>query len=272
MFARSAARGRGFTYLGVMFIVAVLAMTSAMASAVWSTVQRRENERELVFVGRQFQAAIERYRQRSKGTTPQSQYPRRLEDLLRDVRVPQVERDLRQLYPDPITGHRQWGLIQLPGGGIVGVHSLSSRVPLQRSLLASRLAFPQAMSYRDWRFVAPSAVALLAAAPQPDAAAPGAVPANPSLSAADPATVTPADESADAPPAVAPRPSQQDYRARTPEACSRIAAYDQQSCLEQAARVGEEAGRECQDSALARTLACSLGDEGPLPALATRPN
>ena len=42
-----------------MFIVGVLALTSAMASAVWSTLQRRDNERELVFVGRQFQTAIE---------------------------------------------------------------------------------------------------------------------------------------------------------------------------------------------------------------------
>jgi type II secretory pathway pseudopilin PulG len=45
-------RGRGFTYLGLMFFIALMAMAAAMASAVWSTTQRRDNKRELVF-GRQ---------------------------------------------------------------------------------------------------------------------------------------------------------------------------------------------------------------------------
>ena len=158
----TAARSRGFTYLGVLFLITLLAMTAAMASSVWSTVQRRENERELVFVGRQFQAAIEHYRQRSKDG--QAQYPRRLEDLLRDARAVPVLRHLRQLYADPVTGTRQWGLIRLPDGGIVGVHSLADREPLQRASLGNGLSFSNAKTYRDWRFIAPSATDLLAPA------------------------------------------------------------------------------------------------------------
>ena len=37
-----------------------------------------------------------------------------------------------------MTGGRQWGLIRLPDGGIVGVHSLSSRVPFERTFVAEK--------------------------------------------------------------------------------------------------------------------------------------
>ena len=152
---------RGFTYLGVLFIISVLGLTAAMASVVWSTVQRRENEKQLVFAGRQFQAAIERYGQRAQGSN--TRFPRELEDLLRDPRAVNVQRFLRQIYVDPMTGERRWGLIRLPDGSIVGVHSLSSRTPLRSSLsaVAGTRAGEVAESYRDWRFVAPSAEALL---------------------------------------------------------------------------------------------------------------
>lgn len=155
-----ATASRGFTYLGAMFIVSVLAMTSAMAGVVWSTVQRRDNERELVFVGRQFQSAIESFRQRS--TAPARLYPRELIELVRDDRSIVPQRHLRRIYIDPMTGDSQWGLIQLPDGGIVGVYSLSQREPFQRAFVTANFAVPPGKSYRDWRFVAPSAVGLLA--------------------------------------------------------------------------------------------------------------
>lgn len=156
----------GFTYLGVMFLVAVLALTASMAGVVWSTAQQRANERELVFVGRQFQVAIERYRQRSSG--PDARYPRQLEDLLRDTRALRVERHLRRLYLDPMTGRAEWGLIRAADGGIVGVHSLSERRPMAGTLLAESLQAGEATRYSDWRFIAPSAAERLRApAPAP---------------------------------------------------------------------------------------------------------
>lgn len=153
---------RGFTYLGVLFLVGLLGLTAGMASAVWSTAQQRENERQLVFAGRQLQAAIERYASESRGS--EARYPRRLEDLLRDPRAVEVRRHLRQLYRDPMTGEREWGLIRLGDGGIAGIHSLSKRRPIGGP--------PEAVTsqatdggYRDWHFIAPSAQALLAASP-----------------------------------------------------------------------------------------------------------
>lgn len=169
--------GRGFTYLGVMFLVALLGLTAAMASVVWSTEQQRADERELVFVGRQFQAAIERYQRRpaspNNANNPNdvgTRYPRQLEDLLRDNRAVQAERHLRRIYIDPMTRRPEWGLIRGADGGIVGVHSLSERKPMAGTLLAASLGMdPKASAnatYRDWRFIAPSA-GLPASAPAP---------------------------------------------------------------------------------------------------------
>jgi type II secretory pathway pseudopilin PulG len=150
---------RGFTYLGLMFIIAVLALTATMASHFWTLLAQRASERELAFVGLQFKTAIERYRQHIGGAD--SRYPARLEDLLRDPRTPQIERHLRRIYLDPTTGTSEWGLVRLPDGSIVGVHSLSRRTPMQASTLAATLGFAEAPSYREWRFIAPSALALL---------------------------------------------------------------------------------------------------------------
>lgn len=266
-------RQRGFTYLGVMFIVSVLAMTAAMAASVWSTMQRRDQERELLFVGLQYQQAIERYRSRSTGANPL--YPRHIEDLLLDDRAPRVQRDLRQRYPDPITGSSEWGVIRLPDGGIVGVYSLSERSPLKRDWKDAGVAFPQSRRYRDWRFVAPSAVELLASAVDGKTESPAAGASGPRAADSSPvplpeaAEVPTADQDAGVP-VSAPRPTPADYANRTPEACARIAAYEEQTCAQQALRVGEEAGRLCADSALKRSIACSVGAEGPLPALIRR--
>ena len=262
---------RGFTYLGVMFIVSLLAMTAAMASVVWSTVQQRENERELVFAGRQYQAAIERFQQHSK--TPAQRFPRQLADLLRDAREPALRRDLRRLYPDPMTGRMQWGLIRLPDGGIVGVHSLSDRRPLQRAQLSPGLAFPKAVSYRDWRFLAPSGAEALAMAriEPPKGTQQPAPRAKPGVGSGLPEDAPPAEPEVPAP-GITARPSMRDYRERTPEACDRIVAYDQQQCQAQLRMFGEDEARECEESAVARSVACILGPDTPLPDLVLRAN
>jgi type II secretory pathway pseudopilin PulG len=153
-------RQGGFTYLGVLFMVGLLALTASAASAVWATVQQREDERQLVFAGRQLQLAIERYRLQAHGND--AHYPRELADLLRDPRVPGVRRFLRQLYVDPMTGRRDWGLVRLADGGIVGVHSRSGRKAFGGPSSAPGVS--GGATYREWRFIAPSAAALLAPA------------------------------------------------------------------------------------------------------------
>ncbi len=263
----------------MLFLISVLAMTALAASVVWRIAKQRDDERELVFIGRQFAAAIEHYRVYS--TDPALPYPRHLDDLLRDDRDITPKRHLRRLYVDPMTGDDQWGLIRLPDGGIVGVHSLSDRKPYPRTFVVAGFSVPSSASYREWQFVAPSAAEMAAAfvvakseaMPSPSSVSPASAPR--SRRPAQPANSTPPAEPEAVEPETAPelttervaRPTQDDMRSRTPAACSRIAAYDEQSCQQVAGSAGEDAARACRDSAVQRGVACALGTPVGLPPL-----
>jgi type II secretory pathway pseudopilin PulG len=146
-------RQEGFTYVGLLLLLALASTALAGAGTLWSIESRRDKEAELLFVGEQFADAITSFREH----TPAGQmerFPRRLEELLDDKRWPFTRRHLRQVFVDPMTGSREWGLVRGPGGEILGVHSLAEGQPLKRGNFPGRFAaFAQAASYRDWRFV-----------------------------------------------------------------------------------------------------------------------
>lgn len=142
---------KGFTYIWMMFSVALIGIVLAGAGQVWRIEARREKEKELMFVGEQFRRAIGSYYENSPGMP--KRYPDSLEKLLTDKRFPVVTRHLRKIFFDPMTGKDEWGLIRRPGIGIVGVHSLSVQAPLKRANFIERYAeFSDAKSYRDWKF------------------------------------------------------------------------------------------------------------------------
>lgn len=142
----------GYTYLAVLFFVALLGVVSATAGVLWSTAQQRELETELLFVGSQYRAAIESYYRSSPGTV--RRYPLALADLIDDSRQLGVRRHLRRLYRDPVTGQSEWGLIRAPDGGIMGVHSLSSQTPMKlANFPLAYAAFEDSRSYQGWRFM-----------------------------------------------------------------------------------------------------------------------
>ncbi len=138
----------GFTYLGLLFAIAILGITLSTVGVVWSTQIRRDKEVELLFAGNQIRLAIGRY-QRSGG-----QYPQALTDLLEDKRTPVPRRFLRRIYPDPITNSADWQLILAPEGGIIGVASRSQDKPIKVAGFAQAdVAFEKAECYCDWQFV-----------------------------------------------------------------------------------------------------------------------
>jgi type II secretory pathway pseudopilin PulG len=152
--------GRGFTYLSVLFIVAILSTGLALIGEVWHTSAMRDKEADLIFAGNQYRKAIARYYL----SGPQRQYPRSLEDLLKDPRRPGAERYLRKLYPDPLTG-KEW-MVKAPDGGILGVHSASDDKPFKTARFKARdAAFEGAQKYSDWKFVFQPAAAPAAAKP-----------------------------------------------------------------------------------------------------------
>lgn len=123
---------RGFTYLGLLFAVALSGGGLALYGQSTATALQREHERELQFRGEEIRRAIESH---VRATPPgQPRYPRRLEDLLLDTRGPAPRHHLRRIYADPFTGRADWVLLPAPGEaqGVAGVRSRSTRAALKR--------------------------------------------------------------------------------------------------------------------------------------------
>ncbi|MED5598939.1 type II secretion system protein [Janthinobacterium sp. P210006] len=187
---RFARRQRGFTYLGLIILVAILGLVGAAGLKVGSLLQRQAAEQELLDIGEQFADALQSY----AGATPagQPQQPPTLAALLRDPRFPQVRRHLRKLYVDPITGRAEWGLLYQPGSrGIIGVHSLSSSAPLKVGNFEARFTgFEGKTHLSEWQFVVGSPVPPAGLAQVPaDVPAPPALfpPPRPAVPTAEPA-------------------------------------------------------------------------------------
>lgn len=142
----------GFSYLGLMLAIAVSSAALAAGAEVWHTALKREKERELLFVGDQFRQAIGLYYRATPG--PVKKYPHSIEDLLKDPRQPGVQRYLRRIYRDPLSGKAEWGLIASPEGGIMGVHSLLDETPLKTgNFTEADRSFEGKTQYSQWMFV-----------------------------------------------------------------------------------------------------------------------
>src|SRR5690606_33668362 len=79
-------RERGFGYIGLLVLVALMGVALAAAGQVWHTAQQREKERELLFAGGQFRRAIAQFYANTPGKA--RRYPLHLEELLQDPRHP----------------------------------------------------------------------------------------------------------------------------------------------------------------------------------------
>lgn len=160
---------RGFTYIWVLLVVALMGVGLVLASDVQTTASQRDREAELLAIGQQFRYALASYYQarqpsNTEGTsaaggvataTPQMDplgYPATLDELLKDNRFPGLRRHLRKVFVDPMTRKAEWGLVQV-SGRIVGVHSLSSAVPIkQAGFDDENRSFTGAQSYAEWVF------------------------------------------------------------------------------------------------------------------------
>jgi type II secretory pathway pseudopilin PulG len=138
---------RGFTYLAMLFAVALVGLGLALTGEVWHTTIMRGKEAQLLYVGGQYRRAIERYY-----LAGPAQYPRTLEDLIKDARQAGTARYLRRVYPDPVTG-KALGLVRTPTGDIMGVYSVSNDKPFKTAGFGAGNDFGAATKYSDWKFV-----------------------------------------------------------------------------------------------------------------------
>lgn len=143
----------GFTLLGLLFLVAGLGISLAAVGTLWHTVAKREQERELLFVGDQYRQAIRSFWETPLPAGTPRRFPRDFKELLADTRFPHTVRHLRRVYRDPVTGGYEWGLVREPDGTFSGVHSLSQEAPMKTAgFSAADSAFENMTRYTDWIF------------------------------------------------------------------------------------------------------------------------
>jgi type II secretory pathway pseudopilin PulG len=147
-------REAGFTYVGLIVLVAIIGLVGAATMKADALLRRAAAEQELLEIGAAFSAALTSYAE----ATPRGQLPQppSLEALLKDPRVPGTRRHLRKIFVDPITGKAEWG-VQYQGeqGGVIAVYSLSTSRPLKIGNFDQRFSgFDNRKHISDWKFAA----------------------------------------------------------------------------------------------------------------------
>lgn len=149
---REQKRSGGFTYLALLFFVAIAGAIASSVGVIWSTESQRSKEQQLLYVGGQYRLAIQSYYEKTPGTV--KRYPPNFNELLLDTRQAGTVHHLRRLFRDPINNGVDWGILRAPDGGIMGVYSLSTMTAIRRGgtlpMLADRV---QGKTYAEWRFV-----------------------------------------------------------------------------------------------------------------------
>jgi type II secretory pathway pseudopilin PulG len=160
---------RGAMLVVVLVAVVVMGLGAALAGTSWKTITQRAREQQLLWVGEQYQRAIESYYNADfrggsqprafqppgseKNSSGTGMLPSRLEDLVRDPRSAGVVRHLRRVYPDPMTGE-PFELIKDQGGRIRGVRSSSDEKPFKTDNFPPGLEdFAGAERYSQWDFI-----------------------------------------------------------------------------------------------------------------------
>ncbi|MYM65261.1 type II secretion system protein [Pseudoduganella sp. FT55W] len=143
---------RGFTYLSLIIVVAIVAMVTASAIKLGSVLQRSRAEQELLDIGAAFSDALKSY----ADATPQGMptQPPSLKDLLKDPRFPGMRRHLRKIFVDPMTGKAEWGIVYLGDKmGVLAVYSLSDARPVKIGNFPARYSgFAGKSRISEWKF------------------------------------------------------------------------------------------------------------------------
>lgn len=145
------ARQRGVVLMGLMVLLALAGLALLQFTESVAGARQREREAQLLWVGMQYQQALESYYRSTPGLV--KHLPVSLEELLRDSRFPNPVRHLRKLYPDPLQPDVPWAILKR-GNQIIGVYSRSDDAPMRRSGFPAGLeSFEGATQYSAWRFL-----------------------------------------------------------------------------------------------------------------------
>ena len=161
---------RGYALMAALLLVALVSLAAGIAVQSQRQKAQREREAQLLFIGGEFRRALQSYHNYPGGG---QQYPTSLDDLVLDKRAPVALRHLRKIYPDPMTGDKDW-VLQRQQGRIVGIHSRSTDMPLQHAGFSREYQdFAKAQRYAQWTFMAVAGIAA-ASLSETNASAPAA--------------------------------------------------------------------------------------------------
>ena len=106
----------GFTLAGVIVIMTIMMIVVAYTvPRMWSTVMKRERERQTIYIMQQYAKAIANFRLKNNTypTSPQQ---------LKDARQPRMIRGVKGEYVDPLTGEVDWLVIPQAAAASLPAH------------------------------------------------------------------------------------------------------------------------------------------------------
>jgi type II secretory pathway pseudopilin PulG len=112
-------RQAGFTLAGVIVIMTIMMIVVAYTvPRMWSTVMKRERERQTIYAMQQYAKAIAEFQKKNQTfpTSPQQ---------LKDARMPRMIRGVKGEYTDPLTGEVDWLVIPQAAAASLPAHNLT---------------------------------------------------------------------------------------------------------------------------------------------------
>jgi type II secretory pathway pseudopilin PulG len=116
-------RESGFTLAGVIVIMTIMMIVVAYTvPRMWSTVLKRERERQTIYVMQQYAKAIVEFQKKNSAypTSPQQ---------LKDARMPRMIRGVKGEYTDPLTGEVDWLVIPQAALNSLPPHTAGGNAP-----------------------------------------------------------------------------------------------------------------------------------------------
>lgn len=142
----------GFTYFAALMMIVIVSASLMTVHKQWSTLVKRDREKELFFRAQQIVDAIGSYYGSSSAES--QRYPKNFNVLLKDNRFAGLKKHLRRPYKDPMTAEGDWGYVFDGRGGIKGVYSKSGKEPLKKGNFPLQYkSFENKKRYSDWKFV-----------------------------------------------------------------------------------------------------------------------
>lgn len=149
----------GFTLAGLIVICTIIMIFVAYTvPRQWSTIMKREREKQTIFVMKQYARAIKAFQAKNANAYPTSL------DQLKKARTPRLIRGVNGEWEDPLTGKVDWVLVppnvanqprilpggQLPGTSTGGATGISSSTDTTSSSSTSTSPLGRQQSPKDY--------------------------------------------------------------------------------------------------------------------------